>query len=93
MAHQLTKDWFPWRALLSGELRGKALEDLAIMVREPDAKDGEIWQWRYVRCVPEGVLGDPHTAIVTLWGDAGLAAHAHLYMEFPDGLKWTEVLW
>lgn len=91
--HNETAKPFPFRALLDGTMRGQSMVEIAIQAGDPDEKSGEIWTWRYGRDVPAGTLGDPRTVVVTLWGEAGRAAHAHLHLGFPDGLGYDEVVW
>ena len=84
---------FPWRAVLSGGIRGKNEAELHELCGEPHVAEGDLRIYRFDQDVPVGTLGDPEQVIIQLWLTDGRADHASIYLKFSDDLDYHEVLW
>lgn len=84
---------FPFRDVISGDIRGKSEAELLDLCGRPDGREGDLRVYRFGRDVPPGTLGDPRSVVVQIWMVDGRVGHAWLHLHFADSLDYHEVLW
>ena len=81
---------FPFRELLAGDLRSLPIAELQERCGDPADRTDCVWVYRLEG---QGGPDDPRKAAVQFLIEEGRAAHAHIHLDFADGLDYQEILW
>lgn len=84
---------FPFRAVLSGGVRGWSKEDFLNLCGRPHEVEGDLYIYRFDQDVPAGTIGEPDAVVIQILLVDDCVGHAWLRLRFADNLDYQEVLW